>query len=138
MQHWCFTRPAACSGDAAVAERVAAVVGEYLDAARGGESAAPGPQQPLMDAGLDSLDLLKARCRGRRQQCGPSTHAEAAGAAGACRAGPDCVATAGGEPAGSEFGLALPPTLAFDFPTLEGLANYLAASLQVRLLRLGL
>ena len=39
---------------------------------------------------------------------------------------------------GSEFGLALPPTLAFDFPTLEGLANYLAASLQVRLLRRGL
>ena len=34
---------------------------------------------------------------------------------------------------GSEFGLALPPTLAFDFPTLESLAMYLASSLQVRL-----
>lgn len=83
-----------------MAERVAAVVGEYLDAAHGGESAAPGLEQPLMDAGLDSLDLLKARCRGRHQQCGLSMHAKSAGAAGACRAGPDCVAPAGGEPAG--------------------------------------
>ena len=42
-----------------IAERVAAILGEYLAAAHGGAAALPGPQQPLMEAGLDSLDLLK-------------------------------------------------------------------------------
>ena len=46
-----------------IAERVAAVLGEYLAAAHGGAAALPGPQQPLMEAGLDSLDLLKVCAR---------------------------------------------------------------------------
>lgn len=51
-------RPTGTAGGV-VAERVAAVLGEYLAAAHGGGAALPGPQQPLMEAGLDSLDLLK-------------------------------------------------------------------------------
>ena len=46
-----------------VGERVAAVVREYVAAAHGSELALLSEQQPLMEAGLDSLDLLKA-CAG--------------------------------------------------------------------------
>ena len=48
---------------AEVGERVAAVVHGYVAAAHGSNVALLGQQQPLMEAGLDSLDLLKA-CAG--------------------------------------------------------------------------
>ena len=39
---------------------MAAVVREYIAAAHGSDRAPLSQQQPLMEAGLDSLDLLKA------------------------------------------------------------------------------
>ncbi|BDA51454.1 probable phthiocerol synthesis polyketide synthase type I PpsA at C-terminar half [Coccomyxa sp. Obi] len=79
-------------GEDPAATAVRAVVLEYLALAHGGEPPADfGDDTPFMEAGLDSLDLLKLASL-----------------------------------LGNELGMALPSTLAFDFPTVAAIAAFVA------------
>ncbi|CAL8465602.1 g5138 [Coccomyxa elongata] len=80
-------------GEDPVASAIRAVVLEYLALAHGGDPPGDfGDNTPFMEAGLDSLDLLKVASL-----------------------------------LGNELGMALPSTLAFDFPTVAAIAALLAA-----------